>query len=257
MRLPDRVVTALIGIVVPATVMVVYEIVAKAGLVNAVFLPAPSAILAAFLEIVRSGALLPPLLHTLALLLLGYGIGCLLAVLLGTLMGYSRAVFNLFEPLVELLRPIPKPALLPPLVLFLGLGPKSEVTLVALGCFFPVLINTLQGVRSIDPTLIDAARTFGHSTNAIWRQILLPASAPSISAGMRISLGLGLILVVISEMLSGTGGLGDAILSAQRSFLIKESYAWLLVLAIMGLILATIFNAAERKIVFWNSVQAQ
>jgi ABC-type nitrate/sulfonate/bicarbonate transport system permease component len=257
MRLPNRVVTSLIGLALPATVLVVYEVVARAELVNAVFLPAPSAILAAFSEIVRSGALLSPLLHTLALLFVGYAIGCVLAILLGTLMGYSRGVFNLFEPLVELLRPIPKPALLPPLILFLGLGPKTEVTLVALGCFFPVLINALQGVRSIDPTLIDTARTFGHSTRAIWCRILLPASAPYIAAGMRISLGLGLILVVISEMLSGTGGLGDAILSAQRSFLVKESYAWLLVLAIMGLILATAFNAAERKIVFWSSVQAQ
>jgi ABC-type nitrate/sulfonate/bicarbonate transport system permease component len=170
-------------------------------------------------------------------------------------MGYSRAIYNLFEPLTELLRPIPKPALLPALILFLGLGAPMEVTIVALGSFFPVLINTIQGVRAVDPVMIDTARTFGHSTPTVWRQILLPASAPYVLAGMRISLGLALLLVVASEMLSGNGGLGDAILSAQRTFLVKESYAWLIVLALVGLILSGIFNWTEKRIAFWQVAQ--
>lgn len=103
--------------------------------------------------------------------------------------------------------------------------------------------------------MIDTARTFGHNTLAIWRQILLPASAPYVLAGMRISLGLALLLVVASEMLSGNGGLGDAILSAQRTFLVKESYAWLIVLALVGLILSGVFNWTEKRVAFWQVAQ--
>jgi ABC-type nitrate/sulfonate/bicarbonate transport system permease component len=254
-RLEDRIVAVAIGSAVPAILLLGLELAARGGMVDATFLPPPSAIFATFVRIVVSGAVIAPLLHTTALLGAGYGIGCAAAICLGILMGYSRPIYNLFEPLTELLRPLPKPALLPALILFLGLGATMEVTIVALGAFFPVLINTLQGVRAVDPVMIDTARTFGHKTPAVWRRILLPASAPYVLAGMRISLGLGLILVVTSEMLSGTGGLGDAILSAQRTFLVTDSYAWLVILALFGVVLTAAFNWAERRVAFWHAPQ--
>jgi ABC-type nitrate/sulfonate/bicarbonate transport system permease component len=243
------------GLGLPLVFLLGLELASRNAMVNPTFLPPPSAIFATFGQIILSGTVVMPLLHTLVLLFVGYGIGCVAAICLGVLMGYSRAIYNLFEPLTELLRPIPKPALLPALILFLGLGAPMEVTIVALGSFFPVLINTIQGVRAVDPVMIDTARTFGHSTPTVWRQILLPASAPYVLAGMRISLGLALLLVVASEMLSGNGGLGDAILSAQRTFLVKESYAWLIVLALVGLILSGIFNWTEKRIAFWQVAQ--
>lgn len=256
-KLRDRFGIIVAGCAVPVALLLCLEFAARNGLVNPTFLPPPSAIIDTFGGIVASGGFVAPLAQTILFLFVGYGIGCAAAVALGILMGYSRAVFNLFEPLTELLRPLPKPALLPVMILFLGLGAKMEITIVALGCFFPVLINTLQGVRAVDPTMINTARTFGHGTVAIWRRILLPASAPYILAGMRVSLGLGLILVVTAEMISGTGGLGDAILGAQRTFLVKDSYAWLIVLALLGLLLTWLFSWVERRLAFWNAPQAQ
>jgi len=241
------------GGIVPIGLLLCLEVAARSKLVDPTFLPPPSAILATVWGIIVSGKFAAPLAQTILFLFTGYGIGCAAAIALGILMGYSRVIYNLFEPLTELLRPLPKAALLPVLILFLGLGAKMEITIVALGCFFPVLINTLQGVRAVEPTMINTARTFGHGTFAIWRRILVPASAPYILAGMRISLGLGLILVVTAEMIAGTGGLGDAILSAQRTFLVKESYAWLVVLAVLGLLLTALFSWLERKIAFWNA----
>ncbi len=257
MRAKDRLIIVAAGCSLPAVFLLGLEFASRNGWVNPTFLPAPSAIFATFAQIILTGAFFAPLVHTLTLLFVGYSIGCIAAISLGVLMGYSRAIYNLFEPLTELIRPIPKPALLPALILFLGLGAPMEITIVALGSFFPVLINTVQGVRAVDPVMIDTARTFGHKSPAVWRRILLPASAPYVLAGMRISLGLALLLVVTSEMLSGNGGLGDAILSAQRSFLVKESYAWLIVLALVGLVLTAIFNWTEKRVAFWQAPQAQ
>jgi len=254
--LADRLRLVAAGSVLPILALSLLEFAARARLVNATFLPPPAEIAATLGGIVASGSVLAPLAQTMALLFTGYGIGCAAAIGLGILMGYSPAVFNLLEPLVELVRPLPKPALLPALILFLGLGAKMEITIVALGCFFPVLINTLQGVRAVDPTMIDTARTFGHGPLTIWWRILLPASAPYILAGMRVSLGIGLILVVTAEMLAGGGGLGDAILDAQRKFQVRESYSWLVVLAALGLLLTWIFAAIERRLTFWHAPRA-
>ena len=255
--LRDRATAVVLGILLPLAGFVMLEIASRSGWVNPTFLPPPNTILATFWGIIASGSFIAPLVQTLLLLFTGYGLGCIAAVALGVLMGSSRAVFNLFEPLTELLRPLPKPALLPALILFLGLGARMEITIVALGCFFPVLINTIQGVRAVEPTMINTARTFGHGTVAIWRRILLPAAAPYILAGMRVSLGLGLILVITAEMIAGSGGLGDSILSAQRTFLVKESYAWLVMLALLGLLLTWFFSWVERRLAFWNAPQAQ
>jgi len=252
-RLSKHATPIIVGGILPVAALFGLEIAARSGLVNPTFLPPPSAVFAALADIVHSWTFARPLAETVSLLFIGYGIGCVAAIVLGVLMGSLRPIYNLFEPLTELLRPLPKPALLPVLILFLGLGAKMEITIVALGCFFPVLINTLQGVRAVDPTMINTARTFGHGRFAIWRRILLPASAPYVLAGMRVSLGLGLILAVTAEMISGNGGLGDAILRAQRLFLVSESYAWLVVLALLGIVLTWLFNKVERHLTFWNA----
>ena len=138
-------------------------------------------------------------------------------------------------------------------MLFLGLGLPMKLFVVALAAFFPVLINTVQAVRAVDPTLIDTARTFGHRTRAILARVILPACAPMILAGMRVSLGLALILVVLSEMLAGTGGLGQLILDMQHAFKVRETFAWLVILAVVGFALAMLFDWVERHIVFWNA----
>lgn len=234
-----------------AALLALLETAVRMNWVDRSFTPSPTAVFARTYEIVVSGNVFAPVLGTLSLLLSGYAIGCLAAMILGTLMGNYRRVYNLFEPLVELIRPVPKAALLPALILFLGFGATMKVTLVALAAFFPVLINTIQGVRSVDPVLTDMARTYGHSGMTVLWRILLPASAPYILSGMRISLGICLIVVIIAEMMSGTGGLGDVIVHGQRMFLVVDSYAWLIVVAALGFALNMLFRWAERRTTFW------
>ncbi len=258
MSLPfKRVIQILPGIAFIAALLLPLELATRWNLVNRVFIPAPSAVFATTYDIIITGQVFAPLLTTLSLLAGGYAIGCLAAISFGILMGNYRRVYNLFEPLIELLRPIPKAALLPVMILFLGLGPAMKLTTVGLATFFPVLINTVQGVRAVDPVMINTARTFGHSGAAILWRILLPATAPYILAGMRISLSISLIVVIIAEMISANGGLGDVIVYGQRMFLVVESYAWLVIVAALGFALNFWFRWVERRTTFWVSPSNQ
>jgi len=128
-----------------------------------------------------------------------------------------------------------------------------KITIVALAVFFPVLINTVQGVRGIDAVMIGTARTFGYGRFQIVRKIVLPAAFPFIFTGLRVSLGLGLILVVVAEMLAGTGGVGYLILDMQRTFQARAMYAWLVILACLGFALNAGFVVLERRILFWST----
>lgn len=246
---------AWLGPGVLVSLVLLLELAVRAGWVNAVLVPPPSAVAQRVFAVVTTGSLLEPLGRTLALLAVAYAIGCLLAIALGVLMGRFPAVHGLLEPLVEILRPLPKPALLPPLMLFLGLGDTMKITAVALGVFFPVLINTIQGVRGVDPVMVDVARTFQHSRAALLWKVVLPSAMPLVLSGMRIGLGIALVLVVIAEMMAGTGGMGYLIIDLQRSFRIVDMYAWVVILAVLGYALNEVFVRIERRAIHWSGAR--
>jgi ABC-type nitrate/sulfonate/bicarbonate transport system permease component len=246
--LPGALVSALSLIVVLGA----WEVAARTGHLNPVLIPAPSVIAAALLGLVVRGEIATPLAHTLLLFAGGYLIACGTGVLVGTVMGVNRAVYTTLEPLVELVRPLPKSALTPILYLFLGSGPALMITIVALGAFFPVALNTLAGVRGIDPVLTETARTFGCSRLRTAFAVVLPAAAPMILAGMRTALGLGLVLIILAEMLVGEDGLGFLIIDLQRSFQVRDMYAWIVVLAVVGGILTLAFDTLDRHLVPWR-----
>ncbi|MBL8360730.1 MAG: ABC transporter permease [Rubrivivax sp.] len=228
------------------------EAAVRSGGVNAALVPAPSTVAVRLGTILQGGDAWRPLGETLALLAAAYAVGCALAVAAGLAMGRSAWMHGLLEPLVEVLRPLPKPALLPPLILFLGLGAPMKLTVIALGVFFPVLVNTVQGVRGTEPVLLDAARTFGHTRLHTLLAVVLPASLPMVLAGMRVSLGLGLVLVIVAEMMAGTGGVGYLILDMQRSFRVPEMYAWIVILAVLGWALNAVFVRLEGRVTRWS-----
>jgi ABC-type nitrate/sulfonate/bicarbonate transport system permease component len=248
----DRWTSRLVGLLSLATVLAVWEFVARYKFVNPVLMPAPSTIADTLSGLLVSGEFLGPLLHTIAVFAAGYAIGCLLGIGIGLWMGCSRAAYGLLEPLVELLRPIPKSALVPALFLFLGIGKVTMVTVVAFGSVFPVLINTLQGVRDIDPVLLDTARTFQCTRRRTVLSVILPAALPSVLTGMKVSLGLGVALAVLAEMLAGENGLGFVILDTQRAFQIREMYAWVVILAVFGVGLSLLFDKIEQHAAPWR-----
>jgi ABC-type nitrate/sulfonate/bicarbonate transport system permease component len=247
LRWPERALGA--GVILLALAAV--EVAVRSKWVNPALIPAPTDVVARVAQIVSSGELFAPLGTTLYLLFTAYFAASAIAIAVGLLMGRFAALYNLLEPLVEVLRPLPKPALLPPLILFLGLDDAMKLTVIGLGVFFPVLINTVQGVRGVDPTLVDTGRTFRCGAAALLLKIVLPAALPMILAGMRVALGLGLILVVIAEMLAGTGGLGYLIIDMQRSFRVQHMYAWIVILAVLGYALNALFLKLEQRVIHW------
>lgn len=250
-RRPSRLTGPWIGVALILAALGILEAAGRSGALDTAVTPLPSQVAARVASIVGSGELFAPLGKTLYLLFSSYAIAGALGILVGVLTGRSQTLYRLLEPLLELLRPLPKPALLPPFMLFLGIGDLMKISIVVLSVFFPVLINTVQGVRGVDPILVNTARTFGHGSFAVTTKVIIPAAAPMIFAGLRVSLGLALVMVVLAEMLAGTGGLGFLVIDMQRAFRVLDMYAWVVVLAVLGYLLNALFLAVERHAVGW------
>ena len=240
------------GALVLALLLVVWELSVRLKWVVTPTWPAVTTVLETFWQACVDGTYLQVFGSSLRRLAIGYVIATVFAVGIGLAMGVWRRMYLLFEPLVELLRPIPSPAYLPMAILFLGIDDGMKVFMVAFASFFPILLNTVAGVRSVDPVLVDTGRTFGLKRAQIVGRIVLPAAAGYILTGMRISLAIALIVTVIAEMVAGNSGIGFYILNAQRSFLVPEMYAGVIALALVGFGLNKGFVALERWALTWH-----
>ena len=189
---------------------------------------------------------------SLTRLALGYGIACAVAVTVGLALGLSRPLRRATDPIVQFLRAIPPPALLPFGILVLGVGNSMKIFIIAFVCLWPVLLNTIDGVAGVDPTLRETARVYDIGPVDRVLRVTLPAAAPQIFAGMRTALSLALILMVISEMVASTNGIGYFVLQAQRSFAIPEMWSGILLLGILGYVLNALFLLVERRVLRWH-----
>jgi ABC-type nitrate/sulfonate/bicarbonate transport system permease component len=195
--------------------------------------------------------MLPVFGSSLYRMLAGYAAGSACALVVGLLMASVRVVNAALEPAIELLRPIPLPAIIPPLILILGIDDKMKIFAVAFAAFFPVLVNTIAGVRAEDPVAIDVARTFRIGRLRTALRVVLPAALPYILAGMRISLALALIVTVVAEMIAGSAGIGYYIMTMQYAMRAGDMYAAIFLLAALGYALNRGFLAIERRVLHW------
>ncbi len=241
-----------IGVAFVGVLLALWEVAAASGALPAMSFPRMSAIVATWWQLMISGELPAELLPSLWRMFAGYFVGVAIGALLGLLMGYVRFFYNLLEPITEMLRPIPSPAYLPIVILFLGIDDEMKIFMIAFASLFPVLISTYSGVRSVDPIQLQTARTFGVEGRSLLWQVVLPAASPYIFTGMRVSLAVALIVMVISEMVAASSGIGYFILSAQRGFKIREMFAGVLTLAALGYILNRAFLAIESRVLAWH-----
>jgi len=245
------------GFAVLVVLLVLWEIASRAALVNQIYVPPVSRIASELWRLLLNGELLRHLGTSAVRFGLGYVIAIVLGLGIGLVMGYFRAGYLLLEPLIELLRPLPPPAIVPIAILFLGIENQMKVFVIAFACFFPIVVNTVQGVAGVDRVLLDTARTFGLTTREILWKIVLPSASPSIVAGMRIALAIALILTVISEFVGLTDGIGGFILDMERSFHIPEMYAGIFTLMVVGYLLNRLFVVFESRTLAWYFGQSR
>lgn len=245
------------GFVLIAVLLAAWEYASAMRLIDPVSMPRVSLIAAAWLKTIDGGPLLQAVLPTLGRIFAGFALAAVIAVPLGLLMGSIPMVYRLLEPATELIRPIPSSAYIPVAILFLGIDNEMKVFVIVVACLFPILLNTYGGVRGIDPVLIDTGRTFGLSrAKALW-QIVLPAALPNILTGMRISLGIALIVAVVAEMIAGNSGIGYFILDMQRIFRVPEMFAGIFTLGVLGFAINFIFLKIEGRLLHWRGTPAE
>jgi len=240
------------GLLVLLGCLVLWDLLARQSPLIRAYFPPASEVLVTLGEIAVSGELLAHTAASVSRLVQGYLLAAGLAVSLGLCMGLWRPCYTLFEPVIELLRPMPSPATIPIAILFLGIGDEMKVAVTAYACSWPILLNTIDGVRGIDPVLLHTAATFRLNAWQCFRKIILPAAAPQIATGLRVSLAIALILVTTSEMVISNDGLGFYILDAQRSFQIHRMYAGIVAVALVGYILNRLFLALDGWAMAWH-----
>ena len=215
------------------------------------FWPPLRTILTTFPDVWTAERLRADVLPSVWRLSAGYAVAAVLGVVLGTVIGSYRRVRALCEPVLEFLRAIPAPVLVPVIMLFAGIGDTMKIVVIASGCVWPVLLNTVEGVRAVDPVMQETALSYGITGTARLRNLVLRAASPQIFAGLRQALSIGIILMVISEMFGATDGLGYAVVQFQRSFAIPDMWTGILVLGMLGFLLSVVFQVVERRVLGW------
>ena len=232
--------------------LAVWEGVVRLGWVSGAFLPAPTRVVASLGELVASGELVTHLSITLARMLValvwGGGVGLLLGLALGT----SARLRALLDPLIAALHPVPRMALLPVVLLLFGIGFLSKAMVVAISTFFPMVINTMGGVREVDPNYLDAARLYGASRRRIFWRVLLPASLPSILTGVRLATTRALGATIGLELITAQSGIGSMLFFAWQTYRAEDLYATVVVIAVLGSLFRAGIAVATRRLVPWR-----
>jgi NitT/TauT family transport system permease protein len=259
----------LTGIIVPVIVLAIWEATSRAGWFSPIVLPAPSAVAIKWWQYLApneawdpaarswlawavSGELPADAVGSLYRVVVGFIVGAGLALPLGLLMGASQRIYALMNPLVQILRPIPPIAYIPLAIVWFGLGNPPSVFLIALGAFFPVLMNTIAGVRHVDGIYLRAARNLGASQWTLFTRVILPASTPYILAGVRIGIGTAFIVVIVSEMIAVNNGLGFRILEAREFMWSDKIIAGMLTIGLLGLALDTAVSRLNNHLLRWH-----
>ncbi|MFJ8463786.1 ABC transporter permease [Streptomyces swartbergensis] len=237
------------AVALPALLFTVWGV-ASAGSTD-VYWPPLRTILEAFPDVWTAERLRGDVLPSVLRLAGGYALAAVVGVALGTVIGSYRRVRAVCEPVLEFLRAVPPPVLVPVIMLFAGIGDTMKVMVIAAGCVWPVLLNTVEGVRAVDPVMAETARSYGITGVARLRNLVLPSASPQIFAGLRQALSIGIILMVISEMFAASNGLGFTIVQFQRGFAIPDMWTGILGLGLLGFLLSVVFQWVERRVLGW------
>jgi ABC-type nitrate/sulfonate/bicarbonate transport system permease component len=217
--------------------LAIWELLVRGGAAQYAYLPAPSAIVGGLVELMSSGQLWADTAHTLQAVILGWAIAGVVGIVLGVLMGISPTVRRYSLATVEVLRPMPGIAFVPVALLLFGFSLQTELVVIVLPALWPVLVNTMGGVASVHPRLLEVGATFRLARAAVVTRILIPAAFPSILVGLRLSLTLALVLAIVAEMVGNPTGLGYAVVRDQQALRPELMFADVFVVGVLGIVL--------------------
>lgn len=240
------------SILSPIAIIVVWEILARLNWIDTRFFPAPSTIFSSFISLTTSGILLNDLYVSLYRIFGGFILGALPGLIIGLTMGLFPLIRNILDPLVAATYPIPKLALMPLIMIMFGLNDLEKIVVIAIGTFFVVLMNTASGVINLDKIYMDVAKNYGASKKDYYLTVALPGALPMIFTGLKLGMGMALLLIVAAEMNGANSGIGYRIWQSYNIFDIPAMFVSFIIMAILGYIFTIILDLIERVIIPWK-----
>ncbi|MBY3623156.1 ABC transporter permease [Acinetobacter sp. CUI P1] len=240
------------GAIIPVVTIVLWQLAGSTGLISAQFLPTPLSIARAFTGLLVTGELTHHLGVSMGRAGIGFLIGGVLGLLFGVLTGLFRSVEYVLDPSVQVLRLVPHLAIAPLIILWFGFGEMSKVVIILIGSFFPLYINTFMGIRNVDNKLFEVSRVLGFSPYQKLRRLIMPAALPGILLGLRLSLAVAWIGLVVAELIGSQSGIGFLINEAKQNSNTEVVFVGIIIFAIVGKLIDSLFRIIERKFLFWR-----
>jgi len=232
--------------------LALWELAPRLGITNETFLPPFSLVVSSWWELLISGDLAEHTEASLTRSFSGFFLAIAISIPLGLAIGWWRPVAEFLNPLLELFRNTAALAILPVFILLLGLGETSKIAIVFYACVFPLLLNTISGVRNVDPLLIKSARSMGLSSISLFRKVIIPASVPTIFVGIRQAGASSILVLVAAEMVGAKSGLGYLVQYTQFSFQIPQMYSGIISISLIGLVINYVLVFTEKKLTSWK-----
>ncbi len=233
-------------------ILIIWETVARLGLINALFFPPPSTTAKTLVKMIAEDGLLLDAGKTLWRLSRGFILGGIPGLLAGWLMGWSPRARATADPFIAAIHPIPKIALLPLIMIIFGIGEASKTVAISIGVFFPLLINSMTGTREISPIHFEVAKNLGASRAKVLTRIVIPGSLPFVMAGLRLAFNIGLLITIAVELVAANNGLGHVLWHAWETFRPEEIYAALVVLCLIGVSSTAMIKVLTQRLVPWR-----
>jgi ABC-type nitrate/sulfonate/bicarbonate transport system permease component len=236
----------------PLICLGIWELIVRLEFINPFFCPAPTSIVKELYALLLTGELWMHLGDSVSRAVCGYFLASLLGIGVGLLVAWSRFVEDLIDPLIELIRPVSTFAVIPIFFIWFGIGDVSKVLIITKACFFPIVLNTIAGIKGVDPKLIQAARSLGAEGVALWTRVLIPSALPMILTGMRVATSMSVTTLVGVEMLSADSGIGFMVIDAQRVFATEKMFAGILILSALGFSFDRVARLIQHRVLAWH-----
>ena len=251
-RLSQMLINRFLGILPLVLILLLWQYLGTTGAINPSILPRPTVLIQKLFPVIESGTLLKNLLASLHRVLIGYAAGAFAGLVLGILIGFFPLAEKLSGVLIGLLRPIPALACIPLLILALGIGEESKIAVIMIGSFWPVLLNTIQGIHSVDPKLIQLGNVLEKSRFQIITRIILPSAFPYIFTGLRLGISASWTNIVAAEMIAASAGMGYMISYAREMSQPALVLIGILTIGIVGLCIDALVIIIQKKAIYWN-----